>query len=176
MIVGGYANGYSLSSDVEIVDPMSSDVSFSKPMDYPITAVGMVAMSYKNAPLVCGGYDDSSGYTKRCYSFKAKRWEEHSSLMKKRAWASSVKLKNYFWITGGDGDWDASLLTSEMMSLETGKFTTGPRLPERMQYHCSAVVNDTHLFIAGNTDYGNRMAYLVDTTTSTFKFKKLPGM
>ena len=56
------------------------------------------------------------------------------------------------------------------MSLETGKFSLGVVLPEAMVGHCTAAINITHIFVTSGYGGSGKMAYIVDTTISPFKF------
>ena len=98
------------------------------------------------------------------------------SILSARSHASSIRIKdNSIWISGGLGD-KGSLSSTEILH-RGGMFQQSTELPEPMAYHCTAQINKTHLFIAGNVYDSHLQAYIVDTTnTSAFHFTKLPEM
>lgn len=176
LVVGGSSKSVDYLNDVELVDPMDPNTNCVKPMAYPRKARGMTGQLIANTPIVCGGAIDgssSSSVLRSCYAYnKNNRWEERSGLIKARYSMPSVITNKTIWIVGGIGNRShdsSSLTTSEMMSLETGKFNLDVALPEKMYGHCTVTINVTHIFIASNS-YNGKMAYIVDTTTSPFQF------
>lgn len=175
LVVGGTMKGKRLN-DVEVLVPMDPNANCPKlKFNYPLAAKGTTGQLITNIPIVCGGSDYPS-YYRICFAYNIKNgWKERSSMIMAREEASSVMINNTMWILGGynrDDDvmyhMDSSFTTSELMSLETGKFSF-LELPEQMEDHCTAAINVTHIFIASNS-YNNKMAYLVDATKSPLKF------
>ena len=178
MAVGGYGNYTDdfipVLSDVEVLDPTKEDSSCTAPPNYPQAASHMTSQAICGT-LVCGG--DSGLYLNNCYEYANKRWIERPPLLHPRKFSSSVVINtSSMWISGGSA-WrgESAETTSEIISIDQGIPILGVDLPEKMSKHCSASINTTHVFLAGNY-YNTKMAYIVDTSTSPFKFIKLPPL
>ena len=176
MIVGGVDGGGNRMSDVEMISPTKNDSNCEKPASYPYNVIEMVSETYNGNSLVCGGVSDGNDASTDCYQCIQNTWytgPDRLSFFRYRS--SSVHLNDgKIWIFGGDGNAGESE-TSEILN-EKGKFELGPVLPEPMQSHCSAAINSTHVFFAGNGFDPQTQAYIVDTTKEPFHFFELPSM
>ena len=176
MVVGGVDGQRNRLSDVELIDPTNPDSNCEKQKSFPYNIIEMISETYNGNALVCGGLSDNNGPHSECYQYFQNSWYEgpdHLSFFRYRA--SSVLLDDgRIWVLGGDGEFGEST-TSEVLNSK-GEFELGPVLPEPMQSHCTAKINSTHVFIAGNGFDPQTQAYIVDTTKEPFHFFKLPPM
>ena len=176
MIIGGVDAQGNRLSDVEMIDPTKQDSNCVKPQSFPYNVIEMFSETYNGNSLVCGGVSDNNQATTECYQYAHNSWQggpDRLSFFRYRS--SSVRLNDgRIWITGGDGKSGEST-TSEILN-EQGQFEMGPVLPEPTQSHCTAVINRTHAFFAGNGFDPQTQAYLVETTKEPFLFHELPSM
>ena len=177
MIVGGVDAQGNRLNDVEAIDPTKQDSNCLKPQGFMYNVIEMVSETYNGKTLVCGGLSDDNKPTTECYYFQGGPipWQEGPDRLSFFRYRSSSVLLNdgRIWITGGDGTSGESL-TSEI--LNNGNFEMGPVLPEPTQSHCTAVINSTHAFFAGNGFDPQTQAYLVETTKEPFRFHELPPL
>ena len=157
-------------SEVELFNPFSQDNNCIQPQPYPQKVYGLTGSNN----LFCGGVVDGSIYSKKCYELNEKTWTPASNLIRARVSASSIRLPNgSFWISGGYPD--TSETTSEIMVKYNGGFAVSAALPTPMDGHCSAIINKTHVFMAGSV-YNGKVAYIVNVATEPFGFSPLPPM
>ena len=128
----------------------------------------MVGSFVEGNPVICGGYD-SDGYQNRCslYSFGDGSWNlAPFALNHARYAAASVALPDGgFLVMGGRGHTEDSLTTTEILS--GGTFEIGPDLPERFDFHCSVLANDTHVFLSGGT-FAPNSAYFLEISSGSW--------
>ena len=175
MVVGGVNGQGNRLSDVELIDPTNANSNCEKPPSFPYNVLEMVSEIYNGKALVCGGLSDKNEPHRDCYQYFQNWQPGPDNLAFVRYRASSVLLDDgNIWILGGDGDFGEST-TSEILNSK-GEFELGPVLPEPTQSHCTARINSTHVFFAGNGVEPQTQAYIVDTSKETFHFFKLPNM
>ena len=176
MIIGGVDGNLQRLDDVEMIDPSQADSNCVKPKSFPYDVHEMVSETYNGNSLVCGGLGEENLPTTECYQYVNDQWvggPDRLTFFRYRS--SSVRLNDgRIWITGGDGD-NMESSSSEMLNLN-GQFENGPQLPEAMQSHCSAVINSTHVFFAGNQFGRQKQAYIVDMSGEHVRFHVLPDM
>ena len=176
MIVGGVDDQGNRLNDVEMIDPAQADSNCIKPKSFPYNVIEMVSETFNGMSLVCGGLRDANQPTTECYQYANNQWiggPDRLALFRYRS--SSVRLNDgRIWILGGDGK-NGESITSEILN-EGGQFEIGPALPEPMQSHCTAVINATHVFFAGNGYDPQMQAYVVDISREPFRFYELPSM
>ena len=176
MMVGGYGIT-GLMADAEIVDPYQSDSNCLKPQDFPDSRYGMIAELFNETPLVCSGYG-VGGDQEDCFTFDGEKWVPASTnLTIARRYATSIVLNdNTMWVSGGDKETSKS--SSETLHIG-GKFHQTSILPKAMEQHCSARINDTHFFMAGNYYQQQIDAYIVrvdDNDIDKYHYTRLPSM
>ena len=115
-----------------------------------------------------------------CYelSENGTQWKQtkNISLSSVRMFGSSVLLnRNMVRVSGGSDGLNSALATSDI-SNENGIFKPSVRLPEPLVYLCIANINETHLFIAGNSFGTRKQTFVVDISVNPFKFLTLPPM
>ena len=181
MVVGGYSDE-GMVADVELLDPFSPESHCEKPINFSEPRYGMIGEFFTNYPIICGGMStEFMSYRNDCDVYDKNVWVNGSfSLTAVRAQASSVLINDeVLWVSGGiDGVGNASTYQTSDIIYSSGLVEPGPDMPEYIAFHCSAKINSTHVFIAGNGywDPYAYNAYIVDTTTNPFTFIKLPSM
>ena len=67
--------------------------------------------------------------------------------------------------------------STEVRMNDNSQFVESTDLPQKLERHCIATINSTHLFIAGNGQSGEgRKVYLVHVKGDAFEFSSLPPM
>ena len=184
MVVGGYGdlpNAKNMVTEVEVLDPFSPESHCEAVTNFPDKRYAMVGEFFGGHPTVCGGYSSMVGYSNECFVYRNNIWTNESfHLTSVRADTSSIIVDDeMIWITGGiDGRGNASTYKTSDLIFSSGAVKYGVEMPEYIAYHCTAKVNSTHIFIAGNGywDGYKHNAYLVDTSANPFAFTKLPPM
>ena len=68
-------------------------------------------------------------------------------MAQQRKYAASVKINSHFmWVVGGE-----YTRRTEVLDMGTKTAIKGPLLPEVMLEHCAVKVNETHVFLGGNS-------------------------
>jgi len=172
---GGFTTAHGGRLDtVDFFNPYSETNTCKPKPNYP----KMVEAHCGVGTLFCGGDAAFEGDINNCYELVDDEWIERSSLSYQRSYSSCIALSNSStWLFGGFGpDLIIAAETSEMKIDSDSEFGWSSRLPEGMSRTCVAKINDTHLFIAGNWYHHPKRAYLVDTSSDTFYFSRLPDM
>ena len=100
LLAGGFFSGGSnkLTEVVEYVETTSTP-SFGQLLSIRTIAVGAM---FGNAPILCGGYDESWSSLDTCISYQDSEWSQSHSMVQKRSVAAGVKVNSTtFWILGG---------------------------------------------------------------------------
>ena len=137
--------------------------------------------------LFCGGILGSHYYSSnKCFGLEhvpgyGYQWLQRSDLVYGRRYATSIYLSNTsFIVLGGrteNPDHSKTEKSSEIMMNPMSPdehFVLSDNLPEEMSLHCMARINNTHLFIAGDSSDGT--AYIVNTDKEHYVFTELPRM
>jgi len=181
MVVGGYSDDGTVA-DVELLYPFSPESHCEKPSNFSEARYGMIGEFFSHYPIICGGSStEFMSYRNDCWVYDENFWIDGDfSLTAVRAQASSVLISDeMLWVSGGiDGVGNASTYQTSEIIYSSGVVEPGPDMPEYIAFHCSANINSTHVFIAGNGywDQYKYNSYIVDTTTTPFSFTKLPPM
>ena len=183
MVVGGVDGQGNRLSDVELIEHTKKNSNCDKPQSFPYPVIETVSETYDKNTLICGGLSDDNDARTECYQYKDTSqlpghytWHagpDRLSLFRYRS-SSITLVDGRIWVFGGDGKSGEST-TSEILNPE-GQFEFGSGLPEPTQSHCTANINSTHVFFAGNGFDPQTQAYIVDTTKEPFNFFKLPPM
>ena len=160
-MVAGEDASTELNSDVEIVT-MFPRPSCPKPPNFPDSDTLSLLGMFINDQVVLCGYKDEQSF---CYGLNIENyfnWVEFPlQLLDERSQATTVKLKENFWlITGGQNYYNGApklLNTTEIVNEEESIF--GPELPQPLSGHCSVSINSSFVFVAGG--YGQ--PYLLDS-------------
>merc|ERR1711953_185089 len=175
LAVAGFTTAHGGRLDeVDFFNPYSETNTCKPKPKYP----KMVEAHCGVGTLYCGGDAAFEGDIDNCYELVDDEWVERSPLWYKRSYSSCIELSNSStWLFGGFGpDLIIAAETSEMKIDADSEFGWSSRLPEGMSRTCVAKINDTHLFITGNWYHHPKRAYLVDTSSDTFYFSRLPDM
>ena len=194
---GNFFNDTSFSelSDVEYVTPFWKDSLCTKPNRMPSNLDGTVSGHVEGQPMVCGGLksesSDENGFEQTverdCHSLKGNEWELQTGGLRCPRWgASSLMLdKDKMWVVGGNPDSSSSEecldapTSSEIFNSNLGEFELTETLPEPMIYHCTARIDENHIFMVNGYDEnyeGISHAYVVDTSTKPMTFMPLPSL
>ena len=120
-----------LSSDnqpaSEVIDISTSQKSECNDwVHYPQNTKGATGGFLHTNPIICGGYQELSGYSSECNIVFPKTSKFLTNMLSKRYNAASVLIKEtYLWISGGY-DGETTLSSTEQIQLET--VTAGPEL------------------------------------------------
>jgi len=177
LVVGGIDNSGMFLVDVEFINPFSSSNSCEKKPDYPINPSNPYPKAYDN----CGsGYMFTGGvYRNDTYELVNNEWVDRGRLAYERYRATCGTLSNgSFIVVGGidsNGENYMAYKSHEIKADSDSPFETLQDLPEEMDAHCMAKINDTHFFIAGSS-FTENTAYLIDTQENDFIYTKLPLM
>ena len=100
LIAGGLVSGNSNKlTEVFEYATTTSHPSFGQLPTQRSRAVGAM---FGNAPILCGGYDESWSSLDTCISYQDSEWSQSHSMVQKRSVAAGVKVNSTtFWILGG---------------------------------------------------------------------------
>jgi len=164
LVIGGYED-LRYSTNVEKINPLTSDSSCSSVPDYPYgpsIARPSTAQNIGNQFIVTCG--DGNG----CYSYDehshAKFWLEYEGNTGISIYESVLIGDDEMWVLGSDKK-------TKIISTKTkGAIRGGPDLP--LSADCVAKINATHVFIRDH----NAKAYIVNVSEEPFEFTRLPDM
>ena len=174
LAVGGHTDS-TILNDVELFNPDTSDNNCTKPQNYPQNIEGLCGEN----SLVCGGHNDANDYPNECYELVDGHWRDAGSLAYGRRFAACQMLNNgSFWISGGFNVNDYNIPSSSEIRIDdsTG-FLPSTQLPVPMDRHCVAKIDNSRLFIAGNSQLGyEKLAYVVHVQSNDFTFEPISPM
>jgi len=172
LVISGFEPAFGdWTRSVQIVDPRKEGDSSSRYVqDYPLITASGTAQNFGNGLIVsCGDHDPV------CYQYTPQGWRNFAALSVARRWVTSVLIgevgSEEMWVLGGN-NYEHNLLSTEIINPKTRRVRPGPNLPAKMQDHCAAKINQTHVFIS----HGNyAKAYIVDVSRpDNFQFHRLP--
>ena len=185
---------FSELSDVELINPFWKNSVCEKPGSLPHKLDGLIGGNIGDKPIICGGLktqsSDENGFEQTivddCHHLNSNEWSVHSHLKCPRWGAKSVMInKETMWVLGGNTDASSSdecvdaATSSEIYKSSHVAFEFSVALPEQMAYHCTARIDEHHIFVVNGYDQnyeGNSHAYIVDTSIEPFTFKPLPHL
>ena len=156
MVTSGYpwSNGSSLSNatrKTEIVDVVNG-LTCSDLAELPFKLYDAVGANLGGTPVICGGYHDMYGHSKKCYRFKNSAWEEFASMKRDRYSLAAVVHNDKLHVFGGS--WTGGftnysyLQTTEIINVD-GEVSYGPALPTAVTNHAMTKINDTVSILSG---------------------------
>ena len=113
--------------------------------DYPIEVQGAVSGMFHNNQYVCGG---NFPYTPQCFNPLTGE-EAPFNLLHDRGFASSVTIKNEFYIFGGGGE-STNLDSYEVISKENGQ--SEGQIPFLFASGCAVAINSTTVMLIGGVE------------------------
>ena len=146
MVAIGY-NGKDLDH-VEVFNMETLSPCHNLPAPFPKTVSQGVAIKHDSKPVICGGHPLSTD----CYSYANNSWTlESFKFEPARYYALAVELRpgvnpNEWLVLGGA---DGSNLYKDCQIFKNGAFVDCPDYPERNEGGSAALLNDTHVFVAG---------------------------
>ena len=126
-----------------------------------------VGAMFGNAPILCGGFEDSEArywsFLDSCISYQDSQWSKSHSMGKKREKLAGVQINSTtFWILGGYSSSaafisDGSLLSSTEFIIQ-GKTNgvPGPELPYELRTMCAVKLSENEIFVIGGFGGGYR--------------------
>ena len=120
----------------------------TKPADFPSEHyIGAVSSRSREEILLCGG--EKAGKLCHGYNFSTQAWTRSPfALVTERSFAAGVTLANGTWIVIGGKDFNGrGLPTTE--NFDGSRFMSGLQWPEAVSGHCMALINTSHVFLAG---------------------------
>ena len=167
LVVGG-SDGNHYLNDVEVIDLHTGGRECLVQNAHPDTKGYAIGTYVSGSPLVCGGNEDGS-FTDKCHSyhFESMSWTRQPDLMQVRSYSASTLLPNQtFLAIGGNGN-DNAGTTSEMFFGDV--WHVGPSPPHDMAGHCVVLINETHVFVAGDASGADaKAAQILDVTTGNW--------
>jgi hypothetical protein len=129
-------------------------------------------LGFQDKPLICGGEDSKTRFSRECFSWEGNGWIYSSSLNTDRYHAavlpSPYQTENQkLLVTGGINDFknrDVEVLTRQ------GWKTLPQRLPVEIYFHCSVLVNSTTIMVIGGWQNGSFPSLLDNASSDTFLF------
>ncbi len=125
--------------------------------DTPIGVEDAVALKYDSKMVICGG---EHFYSSECYSYTNNSWYlDDFKLEPPRSKATSVEIRPGEWLIMG-GYTTNYMTLNDTKLFKNGTFESGPDLPEPLEGGSSAMLNETHVFVAYT-----QKNYLLDINT-----------
>lgn len=156
-VPGGWGNGYSQSTALEMYDPVSD--TWTELANLPFHVNHQATAVYQNALYVFGPEDSALRYDPA-----SDTWTELAPMPENRYAAAAVTLDDYLYVVGGSGS-TSDLLRYDPASDSWGRFA--PLLQARE--HTQAVALDGQLYaLGGRWDRGLNSVERYDPTSDTW--------
>ncbi len=157
---------------VEVVDMRDLRYCPNGVSSYPLAVELAVGLKHDSKFVVCGGWDGFDPHSD-CYGYSngTNTWDlEAFRLEPARLAMMSVEIRANEWLVMGGAPTGSIPFTpySDTKLLSHGIFIEGPTLPEPIYGGSAAMLNQTHLFVAGGYD-GNvysKNNYLLNIDTN----------
>ena len=152
MIAGGSIDGAASNIMTEVVELVktNSTPSFGQ---LPSERIGAVGAMFGNAPILCGGDNESlNNSLDTCISYQESEWSQSYSMIQKRSYAASVQVNSStFWILGGyyfDGS-NVYTDSTEFVIQGQSNGVPGPKLPYNLLAMCAVKLSENEIFVIG---------------------------
>ncbi len=147
VLVGlGYVSGDEPTNTIEIIDLESTLTACKNLPNSQLESWGSFGgLGFQDKPLICGGYNSSPKYSNKCFSLEGNEWINSSSL-NTVLYQAAVSPSPYpsndqkLFVTSGD--------TVKVLTRQGWKMLPH-RLPVKIYYHCSVLVNLTTVMVIG---------------------------